>query len=120
MPQFEKYKNIIDKMATRAENLTNVANNEFVQQNARSRIKRSQDSISHQDTRPLRKATAEKEQERAAIRSQAEQTIARMGGIIERRGPQGRPRTRTTAETGEDQSLKSMASTVAKGQPKKK
>ena len=109
-----RFNAIGEQMLNRAERQANIYGGEFIQQRARDRMKSARTTISNLDTR----AYANPREAPEVTRQRANQTIQRMENIIVRRGPQGRPVTRS-GRVAENESMQSMASTVAKG-PKKK
>ena len=109
-----RFNAIGEQMLNRAERQANIYGGEFIQQRARDRMKRARTTVSNLDTR----AYANPREAPEVTRQRANQTIQRMENIIVRRGPQGRPATRS-GRVAENESMQSMASTVAKG-PKKK
>ena len=113
-----RFNAIGEQMLNRAERQANIYGGEFVQGSARSRVKRAQTVVSNLDTRTY----ANPREPPDVTRQRATQIIQRMENIIIPRGPQGRPATRTGQQTGETQSIQSMASTImgAAFTPKKK
>ena len=90
--------------------------NEFIQSTARDRIKRFQSVISDMDTRSKLSEPRKNEKIR-----KAQEGIARMDKIIQKKSQVGRPRTRTPAEeAGSRLSMLSTTSTRAAMTPKKK
>ena len=89
--------------------------NEFIQSTARDRIKRFQSVISDMDTRSKLSEPRKNEKIR-----KAQEGIARMDKIIQKKSQVGRPRTRTPAEeAGSRLSMLSTTSTRAAMTPKK-